>query len=170
MTKGRLAKFIEFTLPQSGHTVRVRKLSPDVTVQIRSAVMAELQDEKPRVPTQRLEVAPGDFQDVENPEHPDYQKALKAWQDSVLFETGRRFMRLIGDYAVQDETDLEAVQEYRDQMAALGVEETSTDREVFLWKILAPTREDQRALSNFLVGASIPSAQEVQTARDSFRG
>lgn len=161
----RVPPYPTVTLPDSGYTVSVRRIAADALQQIQITARRELDEKKPAVPVIETELGP-----EENQADPDYQQALVAWQDEVTLLVGMKFMTLVASYAVVTPTDEQAVSNLRDAMAAIGSELPGSDRDVFIWGIVAPTEQDRQTLMAFVVGKSLPTEAAVQAQRDTFRG
>lgn len=158
-------------LPNSGHTVHVRRLTTGVMAQLFAKAYQELEGTRPTPPTQSVEVAPDVFRDVERTSDPDFADALAAWGEKVAARAGLKFTKLIEAYALITPTDAEAVSEYRAAMEAVGVDTSDKgDREIFCWEIVAPTSEDQQHLMGFVRGLSEAQQEAVQAHKRTFRG
>lgn len=176
MTGRSVPDYPQITL-SSGHAVRCRRVSPDTPARLQAAAMRELADTRPAVPTERAAVGEDPrtrevlYQEIPRPDDPAYLQAFARWEAEVRTAAAHKLRALLEDYAITTETDGEAVAAFRVAMAALGDElADESDRQVWLWRIVAPTSEDQRALMAFVLGQSIPDQEAIQAQKDSFRG
>lgn len=165
--RGRVAERPAFTT-SSGYQIAYRYLSPDVQPRLRAAAEKALADQRPPMPTQRMETGPGEFQDVENPHDPTYQEALAAWQQRVQAEAGQRFLRYCETYALIYEVDSDEVAALKAAHAAVDDPiDGESDAAIFLWRIALPTPDDQMLLMGKLFGGLTEEAIQAQKA--SFR-
>lgn len=161
----------------SGHTVRCRRVSPDTPARLQAAAMRELAATRPAVPTERAAIGEDPrthepvHQEIPRPDDPEYVKAFAAWERDVRRAAAAKLRALLEDYAVLTEVDAEAVAALRALHAQLGDPlDDETDLQVWLWRIVAPTTEDQSALMAFVLGRSQPSQEAIQAQKDTFRG
>lgn len=175
--KGRFAGAYPSYTTQAGYTVQIRRISPDTPARLRTVAERELAGDKPEVPTEQVRMAGPELggqpidQDIPRPDNPDYQAALKAWQDRVRMRSAEKLRDLIGDYAIITEVDLEAVNELRQAYAAQGDDlSAETDRQIWIWRIVAPTRDDQFGVMGTALGTSVPTKEAIQAEKDVFPG
>lgn len=161
----------------SGYAVRCRRVSPDTPARLQAAAMRELADSRPPVPTERVAVGEDPrtrepvYQDMPRPDDPDYQKAFAAWEAQVRTAAAHKLRALLEDYAVITEVDHEAVAQLQAVHTALGAPlDEETGIQIWLWRIVAPTTEDQQALMGFVLGRSIPDREAIQAQKETFRG
>jgi hypothetical protein len=55
-------------------------------------------------------------------------------------------------------------------LAAAGVETSDSDREIFVWSILAPAPGDVQALIGFVLGISEAQQEAIKAQKATFRG
>jgi hypothetical protein len=56
-------------------------------------------------------------------------------------------------------------------MEAQGVNlDHESDRQIWLWRILAPVSEDQIAIMAFAINRSMPSSEAIEAQKATFRG
>lgn len=154
----------------TGYEVAVRRLSPDVYQQVTAAAQKELQESRPVPPKQIVAIDEGKTAMLEQPTDPAYQKALADWQRQVSRAAALKFRDLVAGYAIMAETDLAAVTAYREAMAAIGVVVEETDRNLYVWNILAPTSDDQVGIMSFVLNRAKVSPEAIQAQKDQFRG
>lgn len=150
----------------TGYTLHYRLLSPETMPRLQAAAKVALAEARPEVPTQRVEIGPDEWRDVENVHDERYQEALEAWEATVQEETGRRFLTLCEDYALIYEVDQEEVAALRAAYAAAGDTTIAdlSDTQVFLWWIALPTADDQLTLYAKLFGGLTEEAIQAQKA------
>lgn len=150
----------------SGYRIEYRTLSPETLPRLEAAARLALAASKPPIPTQRLEVAPNEWRDIENPHDTAYQEALETWAAAVQQDAGMRFLTLCEEYALLYEIDAEEVAALRAAYAAAG--DTSiaelSDKTVFLWWIALPSPDDQLTLYSKLFGGLTEEAIQAQKA------
>ena len=174
---GRLAPaYPSMTLP-SGYTVTVRRLAAGLAAQLNAKAYQELEAERPAPPVQVVAVGPGErpgepeqTRAIANTSDPDYQAALAAWTARVQQAGAMKLLKVIADYALLTPTDDEAVAAYRAMLAAAGVETSDSDREIFVWSILAPAPGDVQALIGFVLGISEAQQEAIKAQKATFRG
>lgn len=161
----------------SGHAVRCRRVSPDTPARLQAAAMRELADSRPLVPTERAAVGEDPrtreviYQDIPRPDDAAYLAAFASWEGQVRLRAAHKLRQLLEDYAVLSEVDMEAVTALQAVHAALGDPlDAESGLQIWLWRIVAPTSEDQSALMAFVLGRSVPDREAIQAQKDTFRG
>jgi len=163
-TNGRKADRPYF-VSSAGYIIHYRYLSQETIPRLDVAVRLALAEEKPQIPTQRLETGPGEWNEVPNPHNEKYQEALEAWEAQVQEEAGRRFLTLCEQYALIYEVDQEEVAALRAVQAVIGDPlDDLTDEQIFLWRIAMPTADDQMLLYGKLFGGLTEEAIQAQKA------
>jgi len=161
----------------AGYAVACRRVSPDTPARLTVAAMRDLAERKPAVPTQRVTIgvdprtqAPIE-QDIPVPTDPAYLEAFAGWEREVRRATAQKLRQLLEEYALVTPPDVEAVAALRSLHATLGDPlDGESDRQVWLWRIVAPTSADQAGLMAFVLGRSQPSQEAIQAQKDTFRG
>ncbi len=149
----------------AGYRIHYRHIAPETLPRLEAAAKTALQDDRPAIPTQRLETAPGEWRDVENPHDEAYQEALETWLAKVQADAGMRFLTLCEQYALIYEIDADEVAALRAVHTIIGDPlDDLTDAQVFLWKIALPTPEDQMTLYSKLFGGLTEEAIQAQKA------
>lgn len=161
----------------SGHTVRCRRVSPDTPARLQAAAMRELAERRPAVPTENVVMGVDPRtqaevrQDVPRPDDAAYLTAFAAWEQQVRRRAAEKLRTLLEDYAVISEVDTAAVETLQRIHIALGAPlDDESGVQIWLWRIVAPTSEDQTALMSFVLGRSIPDQEAIQAQKDTFRG
>ena len=144
-------------------------LAPDTIPRIEAAARQALAESRPTLPTQRVQIGPDEWREVENPLDEAYQQALTAWEQQVVEERGKRFVTLCEQYALVFEVDDDEVQAFKAAHAAAGIplDPEESDEAIFLWRIALPTPEDHMAMYGKLFGGLTEEAIQAQKA--SFR-
>jgi hypothetical protein len=149
----------------AGYRIRYRHLSPETLPRLAAAARTALAADKPAMATQRVEIGPGEFREVENPHDTAYQEALEAWEGRVEQDQGRRFLTLCEQYALIYTIDAEEVAALKAVHQAIGDPlDDLTDAQIFLWKIALPTPDDQMTLYSKLFGGLTEEAIQAQKA------
>lgn len=167
---GRVAPQYPSTTLPSGYTVQCRRLAAGLAAQLNAQAYKELEAEKPQAPTQAVEVGPGETREIPNGGDPDYQDALRAWEGRVKTAGAMKLLRVIQDYAMLTPTDEDAVAGYRAMLAAQGIESADSDREIYMWSIVAPDPESVQALIAFVLGISEAQREAIKAQQATFRG
>jgi hypothetical protein len=154
----------------SGYTVEVRRQAPGTYALLYAAAERDLADTRPAVPVQRLKMGPDQEQDIPNPSDPGYERALRAWLARARMHAGEKVRRLLTDYAVVTEIDAEAVAGLRAVLSTIGADlANESDKDIWLWRIVAPTNQDQLGLIAFAIGEDAPSGEAIQAQKSMFR-
>lgn len=147
MQKGRqVPKLTEFTFPDSGITVQLRKVSPLLRDDLDALLRRT--NPPPQPPVQTVDTGFGDGPSQQtNEADPDYQNALLKWQMEHWRRVGDRLLDLAIRRYIECDVDTRAVAQLRKDMAALGVDLDPDDKVVYLSRIAIGTREDMNDLS-----------------------
>ena len=149
----------------AGYTLHYRYLSPETMPRLQAAARTALAADRPHIPTQKVEVGPGEWREVENAHDATYQEALEQWEAKVNEDQGRRFLTLCEQYALIYEIDAEEVAALRAVHAAIGDPlDDLTDAQLFLWRIALPTMDDQLTIHAKLFGGLTEEAIQAQKA------
>jgi hypothetical protein len=136
---------------------------------LRVAAAQELAAERPQPPTQRVEVAPDQWEQTPIDDDAGYLEAVGAWRRRVELTAGVKFAKLIANYALLAPVDHDAVNAFTEAMAAAGVPVEGTPEEIWTWSIVAPTEADQQQLMGFVLGLSEAQQEAIQAQRRTFR-
>lgn len=167
--RGRTAPaFPTVTLPDSGITLSIRKLSPLTIQNIQNAVIREMP--APTPPLVVVDFGEGQQEAEPNPADPDYVATVRAYENAVQQESSVRLMRLVASYSVQD-IDLNAVAELRAAMQAIGapLPDDESDAEIYVWQLACVSERDMVTLSSFVVSQSMPTEAAVQRHTATFQ-
>lgn len=169
--KGRAAPPLpQFTFPDSGITVGLRRLAPDTQDQITRALMREYP--APEAPmAEGIERGNGTFEMEPNPADPDYQKAMAAYLERISLEASTKMFEL-AMRRIEVEVDQQAVEQFKADMAAIGtpLPDDLEDREIYLRHICISSTYDLTAMLAYLNRRSLPTEEAVQEYLSSFRG
>lgn len=175
--KGRAVPALpQFTFPDSGITVGLRRFAPDTQDQIARALMRD--HPAPPVPVvEGIERADGTFETEPNPADPDYQAALVAYLNQINTETSTKMFGL-AMRRIEVEVDQAAVDRYKEDMAAIGTPIPETmddgtpwdDRTIYIRCICISSSYDLTAMLAYLQRRSLPTEAAVQEYLESFRG
>lgn len=158
-------KLIDFTFRDTGITVKIRKISPMLVTDISESIPM------PKPPLNEVDYGEprGKVQEP-NLQDPAYQKALEDRQVQI-FKTWRRVMILRG-VQVEGEAWKEEVKEYRafmQEQTGYPLEETN-DLVVYVLRLCVGSEEDLGELIEAITRRSQPTREEIEKAKDSFRG
>lgn len=154
----------------AGYVLRHRRVSPDAYPLMQQAAARELADSKPEIPIETVNTGPGTTAELPNPNNAAYLEAKAAWDAQVTGLAGKKGAAFLRDYAVIDETDLQAVAEYKAMATSLGIviPETETDRDIWLWRVVCPSQQDMINLLGATIGKSMPSQEAIQAQKQTF--
>lgn len=150
----------EITLPDSGATVRVKRISPMSLMAIEQAYP------DPKPPLQEVDYGNGKLRHERNPLDPAYQDELAAHQRKKSLLVLKAFIRL----GVEVALDAQAVAAYRSEMKDLGVDLDPDDKYVYVAFILCVSNLDLETLRAVIEGASLPTEKAVAEKLATFQG
>lgn len=166
-TKGRAVppEHLEtFTVPSTGRTVRVRKIPTLLRAEILRQLRRDPAWAEPQPPMVEVDYGDGRIKQP-HPGHPVYQELLAAYNTRVSVELTKRMRDLIirrGLVADADEIDGAAVQQVRDDLAAIGVPlDEYDDRDVYLRFVVIGVEEDWTDLARFILERSRPEEAAI---------
>lgn len=168
--KGRAVPSLpQFTFPDSGITVGLRRFAPDTQDQITRALMRETP--APDVPTVEVDYGDGKVMQETNPADPDYQAALSAYLQHIGMEASTKMFEL-AMRRIEVEVDQEAVDRYKEDMAAIEIpiDDDTDDRTIYIRHICLSSSYDLAAMLSYLQRRSLPTEAAVQEYLESFRG
>ena len=149
----------EITLKDSGITVKIKKVSPLLYIQLRK------QNPPPKPPKQKVTDMNGREAWEENTANPEYLEALAAHEA----EQEEKLSALTFKRGVQVEVDHDAVKELREfWRTEFGKELPEDDFEVYVRYIVIQSNDDFEQLYNAIITKSQPTAEDVNTAKQSF--
>lgn len=169
MGQGRqVPKLDDFTFPDSGITVQLRKVSPLLRDDVDAAVRR--QHPPPDPPMQVIDTGFGDGATPQpNVADPAYRAAVLEWQTAHWGRVAEALMRLAVARYIEVEVDQEAVAQLRADMAALGVELDADDKYVYITRICIGSRADERDLSDALFTRQEQLREAVDSHKATFR-
>lgn len=190
--KGRKVQDLpEFTFPDSGVTVRVRRIGPWTLDQIAQSM--RLLKKSPPVPMNQVPDQYDDLGNVKtyrfepNDADPKYKQDLHEYEQWVQMAAGYRLLDAIISSCVvvdRDDLDKEEIEAHRRALLLTGpsdeddVElaerhrkkiEAMPDEEVFVRCVCMQTNEDMTALQQFVTSHSMPTPAQIEQQVDSFR-
>lgn len=160
---GRIPPPPEFTFPDSGITVGLRRFAPDT----QDTIARELTRQHPPPPIPIVETELGD---EPNPADPDYQQALSRYFQQQAVDVAARMVELALRRIVV-EVDSEAVNQLKADMAAIGtpLPEDMDDHTIYLRHICISSTYDLTSMMAYLQRRSMPTEAVVQEFLESFR-
>lgn len=159
----------QFTFPDSGIAVGLRRFAPDTQDLITRALMRE--QPEPAVPVVEVDYGEGAGKAEENPADPDYQQAMRAYMERIMMQVSAKMVEL-ALRRIEVEVDLEAVAAFRADMAAIGtpLPDDLSDRDIYIRHICISSTYDLTVLMAYLARRSLPTEEAVQEYLASFRG
>lgn len=162
--QGRVAPPLpEYTFPDSGYTVRLRKVSP----MLRDDLEMDLRRKHP-APTPP--VITTELGTEENPADPAYQAALLTWNGEHYERLGEAWFRALVDLGVECEIDDEAVARVRAWAAARDLPLDADDKYVFVRYCCVTTQEAIREFRDAASRRSTPTREVVDEHKAMFPG
>jgi hypothetical protein len=149
--------------------VGLRRLAPDTQDQITRALMRD--NPAPPVPVvEGIELTDGTFEMEPNPADPDYQVALSAYLRRINEEVSTKMFEL-AMRRIEVEVDQEAVNAYKADMAAIGIDldPELDDKTIYIRCICISSTIDLAAMLAYLTRRSMPTEVAVQEYLDSFQ-
>lgn len=188
----RVPEHPEFTFPDSGYIVRVRRLGPWTLDQIR--VSLKKVRKPPSVPINRV---PDQYDETgenvikwrmeANDADPQYKQDVKDYEDWLAETAGYRLLDIIVSTCIiidPDDLDDGEIVAHRRALLKTGpseidepgeydrhrqVVENMTDEEVFTRCVCLSTPHDMSDLQRFVMGRSMPTVEEVDEQIESFQ-
>jgi len=151
----------EITLPVSGKTLKVVRISPLLLDDFFSSL-----PRPPDPPSQRVEYAGGVVKEEPNAASPEYQVAL----DQHAYHNGLAIIDFCIELGVECEVDAEAVAKLRKWGDRRGVTLPEDDKLLYVSRILTQGNEDLVAIRQAVLGRVQPTEEAVEKAADSFPG
>lgn len=165
----QVPKLDDFTFPNSGIPVQLRKVSPLLRDDVDAAVRR--QHPPPDPPMQVVDTGFGDGATPQpNIADPAYRAAVLEWQTAHWGRVAEALMRLAVARYIEVDVDAEAVAQLRVDMAALGVELDADDKYVYITRICIGSRADERDLSDALFTRQEQLREAVDSHKATFRG
>jgi hypothetical protein len=160
---------IEITMPVSGQTVRINRLRYEMLVQVQHRCAEELAPKKPQPPKQKVVIASGEEQEIENPTHPDYLAQLERFNAAVTLLSSERLARLIAHAGIADPLpdNIPALMEIYKQT---GVPISDDPKIFWVLMVIAPGADDFNFLIFEIFGRSMAREGQIALWREMFRG
>ena len=156
------------TLPGSGLIVKIRRQPGDMLKLIETSVRREMEPSKPAIPTQKLEVGPNEFKEIEDVNNPEYVEALAKHEAEVQEKFAKKMLDVVIKVGIIDGPDKKELQTLRESYTALGIEVPEDDREMWVTFVVAPSAEDFSHLIFEIFGKSLPTEAQVAFHRSLF--
>lgn len=165
MSKRTAPQMTEFTFPDTGISVKVRKISPFLAADLAEAFPA------PKPPEQEVDYGGEKGRVMEpNLSDPNYQYALRAYQQEITMKLQRvMIQRAIKPVDEDWEEDVAEYRAYIQESTGKPLSEES-DLLVYVLRVCVGSQEDLQDLINVITRRSQPTPEGVQAAKNSFRG
>jgi len=157
------------TLPGSGLTVKIRRQPGDMLKLIEASARRELDSKKPIPPTQKLEVGPNEFKEIEDINNAQYIQELEKYEAEVAELFSRKMLDIIVKIGILDHPDKDDIANLRQLYQTLNIETPEDDRTFWVQFVLAPCIEDFSYLTFEIFGKSLPSEAQVAFHRTLFQ-
>ena len=154
-------KVVEFTLPDSGVTVRIKRIGPALAKDLLRNIQQAIT--KPKPPMQ--EVLLGDEKKMEpNLSYPDYLAAMRDYNGDL----GMAFIEALVKYGVDADIDAEAVAALREDDPDHHL--PKSDLVVYVTRVALDSARDMSALQDAILGRFQPTEKAVAEAAATFPG
>lgn len=161
---------ISYTVPGTGRTIRIRKLSTFMRNAIRRQAIA--QDPEPEPPIVEIDYGDGKLREP-NRGDPLYRRRMQEWNDRIVQAQRDGLSALFlrrGIVVDDDEIDQAAVTQVREDMAAIGTPiDAMSDRDVYVELICIGTDEDWTDIQKLIWERSTPTEAAVQAQIATFQ-
>jgi hypothetical protein len=157
------------TLPGSGLTVKVRRQPGDMLKLVEASARRGMESIKPEIPTQRLEVGPNEFKDIEDINNPEYLEALAVYEAKVQEQFAKKMLDVVVKVGIIDTPNKNELESLRETYTMLEIETPPDDREFWVQFIVAPSAEDFSLLIFEIFGKSLPTEAQVAFHRTLFQ-
>ena len=160
-------KTFDFTFPDTGVKVTLRKVNPFVVYETRTALFKT----KPNPPVRLIEEdgplkGTAEVMDTD----PKYLEQLKEWEETIEEKVLHLQMEL-GVVEIHDTEWRKEVIDFRKTMKAFGVEDLPRDdKTVYITRIASGTREDLVEFLAAISQRSQPTEVAITAAQEIFRG
>ena len=153
------SKITSVTLPDSGVTLQIKRISPMLLVDLRKQLKRGIA--KPQPPLQ--EVLIGDEKKMQpNEAHPDYLAALQDYNADI----GQLYIEAIIYLGVECEIDAASVLALRE--SDLGEFLPKSDKVVYVSRIACESERDLTLMQNAILGRAQPTEAAVGESAESF--
>jgi hypothetical protein len=157
------------TLPGSGLTVKVRRQPGDMLKLVEASARRGMESIKPEIPTQRLEVGPNEFKDIEDINNPEYLEALAVYEAKVQEQFAKKMLDVVVKVGIIDTPNKNELESLRETYTMLEIETPPDDREFWVQFVVAPSAEDFSLLIFEIFGKSLPTEAQVAFHRTLFQ-
>jgi len=157
------------TLPGSGMTVRIRRQPGDMLRLIEASARREYEHERPQPPTQKLEVGPGEYKEIEDTNNEEFVASLEEFETKVQTLFSTKMLDVIVKVGIVDSYDVNELAELRKMYADMDIETPTDDRSFWVQFVVAPSAEDFATLTYEIFGKSLPTEAQVAFHRTLFQ-
>lgn len=163
----------EWTSPETGRTVQIRKVSTLIRAEIRRQLLADPAFAEPQPPESEVDYGNGTVR-VPNRAHPTYLELHRAWAERLTLALSDRLKTIAlrrGVVVADDAIDRDAVAAVRAELADVGTPVTEErDRDVYVKYVVVGSETDYGALLAAIFDRSAPSEAAVQAHIATFPG
>lgn len=157
------------TLPGSGMTVRIRRQPGDMLRLIEASSRREFESERPQPPTQKLEVGPGEYKEIEDVNNEEYIAQVAVFENKVQEAFSRKMLDVIVKVGLVDTPDIAELSTLRQLYSDMNIEIPEDDRTFWVQFVVAPSAEDFAHLTFEIFGRSLPTEAQVAFHRTLFQ-
>lgn len=158
-----------FLFEETGVEVAIRRLGPFTMDEIRKSLKRQRQP--PPVPTVSVEVGEMRVKMQEpNPNDPEYRRTLAEYNEWLSTSAGEKMLELMVNYCIVCEIDDDIVEDKREMLKMIDpeIEESISDRDVYIRHYLMSSAEELEKVQNFILGKSMPTKEAVEEHIESF--
>ena len=157
------------TLPGSGLTVKIRRQPGDMLKLVEASARRGMESIRPEIPTQRLEVGPNEFKDIEDINNPQYLEALAVYEAKVQEQFAKKMLDVVVKVGIIDTPNKNELESLRETYTMLEIDTPPDDREFWVQFVVAPSAEDFSLLIFEIFGKSLPTEAQVAFHRTLFQ-
>jgi hypothetical protein len=157
------------TLPGSGLTVKIRRQPGDMLKLVEASARRGMESIRPEIPTQRLEVGPNEFKDIEDINNPQYLEALAVYETKVQEQFAKKMLDVVVKVGIIDTPNKNELESLRETYTMLEIDTPPDDREFWVQFVVAPSAEDFSLLIFEIFGKSLPTEAQVAFHRTLFQ-
>ena len=166
---GRNVPELETFTFDNGVEVKIRPVSPMLAAEVLKGWRKA--NPEPQPPMQEVDVL-GAKRREPNFDDPEYRLAVSDYQQNAATNVGILTLRMMIKRGVECKVDPDAVKQLREDMAELGapIDPDYDDKYIYVAMFLASSQDEMNRLRDVIMKRSQPTPEEVNAAKETFRG
>lgn len=157
-------ELIPFTFKSTGKTVKIRKVSPFLSLELQKSFPP------PEPPLQKVEYDEGDVREEKNWSHPEYVKALEAYNIELSSKIQRLIIKRGVALEITDEVKADLAELRAWWLEEFGVElSEKNDHVAYVLYVCACDDEDAKEMIEAITKRSQPTEVAIQQAQGMFQ-